>query len=91
MLVCVSQSLVTCLTAHVFQIMETGITGMLLPLSALGPRELLQCKADTSTLTAMSCCYLRIENAEGNVLIAVYLYACVSVIRISQKCLNRIA
>jgi len=33
---------------------------------------------------------LRIENAEGNVLIAVYLYACVCVIRISQKVLNRI-
>jgi len=36
-------------------------------------------------------CYLRIENAEGNVLIAVYLYACVRVIRISQKVLNQIA
>jgi len=33
--------------------------------------------------------YLRIENAEGNVLIAVYLYACVRVIRISKKVLNR--
>jgi len=37
------------------------------------------------------CNYLRIENVEGNVLIAVYLYACVSVIRITQKVLNRIA
>jgi len=35
--------------------------------------------------------YLRIENPEGYVLIAVYLYACVRVIRISQKVLNRIA
>jgi len=35
--------------------------------------------------------YLRIENAEGNVLIAVDLYACVRVIHISQKVLNRIA
>jgi len=35
--------------------------------------------------------YRRIENAEGNVLIAVYLYACVRVIRISQKVFNRIA
>jgi len=35
--------------------------------------------------------YLHIENAEGNVLIAVYLYACMRVIRISQKVLNRIA
>jgi len=35
--------------------------------------------------------YLRIENAEGAVLIAVYLYACVRVICISQKVLNRIA
>jgi len=33
--------------------------------------------------------YLRIENAEG--MIAVYLYACVRVIRISQQVLNRIA
>jgi len=36
-------------------------------------------------------CYLRIQNAEGYVLIAVYLYACVRVIRISQKVLNLIA
>jgi len=35
--------------------------------------------------------YLRIENAEGYVLIAVYLYACVRVIRISQKVFNGIA
>jgi len=35
--------------------------------------------------------YLRIENAEGNVLIAVYLFVCVRVIRITQKVLNRIA
>jgi len=35
--------------------------------------------------------YLRIGNAEGNVLIAVYLCACVRVILISQKVLNRIA
>jgi len=35
--------------------------------------------------------YLHIENAEGNVLIAVYLYACVCVIRISQKVLNLLA
>jgi len=40
---------------------------------------------------ASNCYYLCIENAEGNVLIAVYLYACVSVICISQKVLNRIA
>jgi len=33
--------------------------------------------------------YLRIENAEGYVLIAVYLHACVRVIRISQNVLNR--
>jgi len=33
--------------------------------------------------------YLRIENAEGYVLIAVY--ACMRVIRISQKVFNRIA
>ncbi|TNN28244.1 hypothetical protein EYF80_061607 [Liparis tanakae] len=36
-------------------------------------------------------CYLRIENEEGNVLIAVYLFVCVRVIRITQKVLNRIA
>jgi len=39
--------------------------------------------------------YLRIENAEGYVLIAVYLFIylciCVRVIRITQKVLNRIA
>jgi len=37
------------------------------------------------------CDYLRIENGEGNVLIAVYLYVCVRVIRISQKVANRIS
>jgi len=36
-------------------------------------------------------CYLRIENAEGYVLIAVYIFVCVRVIRITQKVLNRIA
>jgi len=35
--------------------------------------------------------YLRIENTEGYVLIAVYLYACVRVIRINQKVFNRSA
>jgi len=35
--------------------------------------------------------YLRIENAEGYVLIAVYLYTCVRAIRISKKVLNGIA
>jgi len=33
----------------------------------------------------------RIENAEANVLIAVYLFICMRVIRISKKVLNRIA
>jgi len=33
--------------------------------------------------------YLRIENAEGYVLIAVYLFVCVRVIGITQKVLNR--
>jgi len=37
------------------------------------------------------CCYLRIENAEGYVLIAVYLFICMRVTRITQKVLNRIA
>jgi len=36
-------------------------------------------------------CYLRIENADGNVLITVYLFICICVIRITQKVLNRIA
>jgi len=36
-------------------------------------------------------CYLRIENAEGNVLIAVYLFICMRVTRITQQVLNRIA
>jgi len=35
--------------------------------------------------------YLRIENAEGYVLIAVYLFICMRVNRITQKVLNRIA
>jgi len=35
--------------------------------------------------------YLRIETAEGYVLIAVYLFICMRVIRITQKVLNRIA
>jgi len=35
--------------------------------------------------------YLRIENAEGNVLIAVYLFICMRVIRITKKVYNRIA
>jgi len=35
--------------------------------------------------------YLRIENAEGYVLIAVYLFICMRVPRITQKVLNRIA
>jgi len=35
--------------------------------------------------------YLRIENVEGNVLIAVYLFICMRVIRRNQKVLNRIA
>jgi len=35
--------------------------------------------------------YLRIENAEGNVLIAMYLFICMRVTRITQKALNRIA
>jgi len=39
------------------------------------------------------CYYLRIENAEGNVLIAVYLFIfiCMRVHRITQKVLNQIA
>jgi len=37
------------------------------------------------------CCYLRIENAEGNVLIAVYLFICMRVIRVTKKVVNRIA
>jgi len=36
------------------------------------------------------CYYLRIENAEGYVLIAVYLFICMRVTRITQKVLNRI-
>jgi len=35
--------------------------------------------------------YYRIENAEGYVLIAVYLFICMCVTRITQKVLNRIA
>jgi len=35
--------------------------------------------------------YQRIENAEGYVLIAVYLFICMRVTRITQKVLNRIA
>jgi len=35
--------------------------------------------------------YLRIENAEGNVLIAVYLFIYLCVIRMTQKVFNRIA
>jgi len=35
--------------------------------------------------------YLRIENAEGYVLIALYLFICMRVIRITHKVLNRIA
>jgi len=35
--------------------------------------------------------YLRIENAEGYVLIAVYLFISMRVTRITQKALNRIA
>jgi len=35
--------------------------------------------------------YLRIENAEGYVLIAVYLFICMRVTRITQKVLNQIA
>jgi len=34
--------------------------------------------------------YLRIENAEGYVLNAVYLFICMRVTRITQKVLNRI-
>jgi len=46
---------------------------------------------DTSFYVVCADYSLRIENAEGNVLIAVYLYACVRVIRIGQKVLNWIA
>jgi len=35
--------------------------------------------------------YLRIENAEGYVLIAVYLFICMRVPHITKKVLNRIA
>jgi len=35
--------------------------------------------------------YLLIENAEGYVLIAMYLFICMRVTRITQKVLNRIA
>jgi len=44
-------------------------------------------------IVCLSCIdlYLRIENAESNVLIAVYLFICMRVIRITQKVLNRIA
>jgi len=35
--------------------------------------------------------YLRIENAEGYVLIAVYLFICMRVTRITKKVFNRIA
>jgi len=48
------------------------------------------CVAGSSAPRLGGHCYLRIENAEGYVLIAVYLYACVRVIRKSQKVLNRI-
>jgi len=34
---------------------------------------------------------LRIENADGYILIAVYLFICMRVTRITQKALNRIA
>jgi len=37
------------------------------------------------------CNYLHIENAEGNVLIAVYLFIWMRVIRVTKKVLNRIA
>jgi len=37
------------------------------------------------------CRYLRIENAEGYVLIAVYLFICMRVTRITKKVLNQIA
>jgi len=48
-------------------------------------------KHNSTPRTISGVFYLRIENAEGYVLIAVYLYACVRVIRISQKVLDRIA
>jgi len=35
--------------------------------------------------------YLRIENAEGYVLVAIYLFICICVIRITKKVFNRIA
>jgi len=53
--------------------------------------QTLSCVVVVVVVSTLSLYYLRIENAEGYVLIAVYLYACVRVIRISQKVLNRIA
>jgi len=41
-------------------------------------------------LFLMNTYYLRIENAEGYVLIAMYLFICMRVTRITQKVLNQI-
>jgi len=54
------------------------------------PEEVTE-KHGLNNAGTLSSCYLRIENAEGCVLIAVYLFICMRVTRITQKVLHRIA
>jgi len=57
-----------------------------------GTAVCIVCRAvKLSPLHSLLVYYLRFENAESYVLIAVYLFICMRVTRITQKVLNRIA